>query len=176
MKKLNSVAILLAFLSLVSPCFGATNFVLTSVSDPVKTTFTVASSNVLLSSWNLQISTNGEPFADVVGTINFGSVDNKSVGFYVLHPTTYGFYRGKTVLSGTNAYSTTNLLFTTQTAVTQGGITISAVGPSLGYVLETSTNLVNWTFYSSNAPGVMNLALDPPSGPRKYYRVKVVLP
>ena len=176
MKKSSQVAILLAFFTLALPAVGATNFVLTSVNDPVKTTFTVSSTNVLTSSWNLQISTNGESFADVVGTIVFGSADNKSVGFFVLNPIKYGYYRGKTMLSGTNAYSNTNLLFTTKTLVGQGGITVSYVGPTSGSVLETSTNLINWTFYSSNAPGVTNFASDNLSGVKKFYRVKVNVP
>lgn len=176
MKKSTLLALVVALFATACPVFSATNFVLTSVNDSVKTTFTVASTTALASSWNLQISTNGEPFVDVLGAIVFGSADNKSVGFYVLHPTRYGFYRGKTVLSGTNAYSNTNLLFTTKTMVGQGGITVSYVGPVSGCVLETSTNLINWTFYSSNAPGVTNFASDGISGVKKFYRLKVQMP
>lgn len=180
MKKLTIVAMILSVLTLVCPCSGATAFTLTSTSGPIGYTLTLTNVNVLTNSWELQRSTNGEPFVGVssTNTFSFGSVDNKSTGRIIpVSAFVPGFYRFVAVQSGTNVHvSNTNTLVTVQTTVGQGGITVSYAGPTMGAVLETSTNLTNWTFYSSNGPTVTNFGADTLVGLKKFYRVRIVVP
>ncbi|MEK9131298.1 MAG: hypothetical protein AAB447_00090 [Patescibacteria group bacterium] len=184
MKKMIVSAILLAFSVFVTPIFGATNFVSTSIAGPLGITLSVSNLNgaTLTNSWELQRSTNGESFVGVssTNTFAFGSPDGKTVGRVVPWAAFIpGQYRFVAMQSGTNLHTaTTNLLFTAQTVFSQSEIRVSVAGiASYGFVVESSTNLINWSFHSSNAPGVATLAIDSLTNQvRKFYRIKTTFP